>query len=98
MLCFGGGILAGLVGGLLAAINWIVGAEQHPIARAVSTALLVATIPLLIFAGYCLDWMERDLNEEPMAAAEKRTHLCVPVSIALATVLALGIVVLQTRN
>lgn len=59
-LCFGGGILAGLVGSLLTATTWILGAEQHPWVRGLGTALLIATIPLLIFAGYCLDWMERN--------------------------------------
>lgn len=60
VLCFGGGILAGLVGSLLTASTWIVGAEQHPCVRGLGTALLVAMIPLLILAGYLLDWMERE--------------------------------------
>ncbi len=60
VLCFGGGILAGLVGSLLTASTWILGAEQHPWVHGLGTALLIATIPLLISAGYCLDWIETD--------------------------------------
>lgn len=60
VLCFGGGLLAGLVGSLLTASTWILGTEQHAWVRGAGTALLVATIPLLIFAGYCLDWIEPD--------------------------------------
>jgi hypothetical protein len=60
VLCFGGGLLAGLVGSLLTASTWILGAEQHPWVRGLGTALLIATIPLLIAAGYCLDWIEPD--------------------------------------
>lgn len=63
VLCFGGGILAGLVGSLLTASTWILGAETHPWMSGLGTALLIATIPLLIFAGYCLDWIERDMKK-----------------------------------
>ena len=69
-LCFGGGVLAGLVGGLLTASTWILGAEQHPWVRGMGTALLVATIPLLISAGYCLDWMERD-SRKPLGSSNE---------------------------
>lgn len=61
-LSFVGGILAALLGSLLTASTWILGGELHPRLRAVGTTLLVLTIPLLIFAGYCLDWMERKLK------------------------------------
>ena len=60
VLCFASGILAGVVGTLLSASAWILGSEQHPLVRGLGTALLVVTIPLLIFAGYCMDWLERD--------------------------------------
>lgn len=60
VFCFGGGMLAGLFGALLTASTWVLGGEQHPWLRATGTALLIATIPLVIFAGYCLDWMERE--------------------------------------
>lgn len=64
VVCFGGGTLAGFVGTLLSASAWILGAEQHPWVRGLGTALLVITIPLLIFAGYCMDWLERDTKKQ----------------------------------
>jgi hypothetical protein len=57
--CFGGGIIAALIGSVLTAITWFVGAPIHPWLHGAGTALLIATIPLLIFSGYCLDWSER---------------------------------------
>jgi len=57
--------MATLLGILLNAITWILGTELHPWFRRLSTALFVLTIPLLIFSGYCLDWMERKLNTSP---------------------------------
>ena len=65
VLCFGGGILSGIVGTLLSASAWILGGEQHPWVRGLGTAFLVVTIPLLIFAGYCMDWLERDSKKAP---------------------------------
>jgi hypothetical protein len=56
--CFAGGISAALLGSLLTAVTGILGATAHPWIRGAGTALLIVTIPLLIFAGYCLDWME----------------------------------------
>jgi hypothetical protein len=57
-LSFFAGVLSALLGCGLTAGTWILGADLHPRVRALGTALLVLTIPLLIFAGYCLDWME----------------------------------------
>jgi len=71
VLCFGGGILAGLVGSLPTASTWILGAEQHQWVRGLGTALLIATISLLIFSGFCLDWMERGSNK----ALDSTSHL-----------------------
>jgi hypothetical protein len=56
--CFAGGIGAALVGSILTATTWIVGAQLHPWLHGLGTALLIVAIPLLIFSGYCLDWME----------------------------------------
>jgi hypothetical protein len=61
--CFGGGIGAALVGSVLTAATWILGAPLHPWLRGVGTALLIATIPLLILAGYCMDWAEREQDK-----------------------------------
>ena len=58
--CFTGGIGAALLGSILTATTWILGAQLHPWLHGLGTALLIVTIPLLIFSGYCLDWMERN--------------------------------------
>ncbi|MGH9932434.1 MAG: hypothetical protein ACREA9_24795 [Pyrinomonadaceae bacterium] len=58
--CFAGGIGAALVGSILTASSWILGVQLHPWLHWLATALLIVTIPLLIFSGYCLDWMERE--------------------------------------
>jgi hypothetical protein len=60
LCCFGGGILAALIGSVLTALTWFLGAQLHPLIRGTGTALLIATIPLVIFSGYCLDWSERE--------------------------------------
>ena len=53
-------MLTALIGSVLTSITWFVGGALHPWLRGSGTALLIATIPLLIFAGYCLDWAERE--------------------------------------
>jgi hypothetical protein len=58
-ICFLAGMVAALVGSLLTACAWIVGAQIHPWIHAAGTALLIAAIPLILFAGFCLDWAER---------------------------------------
>jgi hypothetical protein len=52
-------MLAALIGCVLTAITWFLGGALHPWLRGTGTTLLIATIPLLIFSGYCLDWSER---------------------------------------
>ncbi|HXL82056.1 MAG TPA: hypothetical protein VN951_14355 [Pyrinomonadaceae bacterium] len=69
--CFGGGIGAALLGSILTAATWIVGAPLHPWLHGLGTALLIVTIPLLIFSGYCLDWAERDQKK---SATQKSRH------------------------
>jgi hypothetical protein len=69
--CFAGGIGTALVGSVLTAITWILGAQLHPWLRGSGTALLIITIPLLIFSGYCMDWMERDRNKHATGRAGK---------------------------
>ena len=61
--CFGGGIIAALIGSVLTASTWVLGAQLHPWLHGLGTALLIVTIPLLILAGYCMDWAERDQNK-----------------------------------
>jgi hypothetical protein len=62
VFCFLAGIVAALLGSLLTAGAWIVGAQIHPWVHAAGTALLIVTIPLILFAGFCLDWSERRPN------------------------------------
>ena len=62
VFCFVAGIAAGILGSGLTALAWIVGGPLNHWVHAVGTALLVVTIPLLILAGYCMDWMECKLN------------------------------------
>jgi membrane protein DedA with SNARE-associated domain len=57
--CFSGGIGAALLGTVLTAIAWMLGPQMHPWLHGLGTALLIVTIPLLIFSGYCLDWEEQ---------------------------------------
>jgi hypothetical protein len=57
-----GGAVAGLFGAVLTAASWFVINERaRQIFSGTGTALLILTIPLLIFGGYCLDWMEKDM-------------------------------------
>lgn len=56
-----GGILAASLGSLFTAAGWFVdneGARQW--LSTAGTVLLFLTIPLIIFGGYCMDWMEKD--------------------------------------
>src|SRR5262249_22022654 len=58
-----GGVLAALFGGLFTAAGWFVanGELRHWLSP-MGTRLLFLTIPLLIFRGYCRDWMEKDTS------------------------------------
>jgi hypothetical protein len=62
--CFSSGIAAAIIGTVLTAIAWMLGAPLHPWLHGVGTALFVVTIPLLIFSGYCLDWEEHRLQNK----------------------------------
>lgn len=64
--CFVAGILAPLLGGLLTVIEWIVGVAAHPWLHIAGTTLFVVGIPLILFAGFSLDWGE--------GGQTKRTH------------------------
>jgi hypothetical protein len=57
-----GGVVSGLFGAVLTAASWfVINAGARQLFSATGTALLVLTIPLMIFGGYCLDWMEKDM-------------------------------------
>ena len=70
--CFTGGIAAALVGSILTATTWILSAQPHPWLHGLGTALLIVTIPLLIFSGYCLDWMERHATSRRSQEKEQK--------------------------
>jgi hypothetical protein len=72
LFSFVGGIGAALLGSVLTAITWVLGAQLHPWLRGSGTALLIITIPLLIFSGYCMDWMERDRSHPAKGRAGER--------------------------
>lgn len=56
-----GGIGAAMFGAAFTTASWVVTNESaRQWLSAAGTALLFLTIPLLVFGGYCLDWMERD--------------------------------------
>ena len=69
--CFAGGLATGVIGSTLTVIAWIVGGEIHPWVRGVGTAFLIVTIPLLIFSGYCLDWIEQKPKNQAKKAISK---------------------------
>jgi hypothetical protein len=69
---FSGGIIAALIGSVLTVSTWILGAAAHPWLRGLGTAFLILTIPLLILAGYCMDWMERDRNKSGVGESHSR--------------------------
>ena len=64
-------MLAALIGSVITAISWFIGAALHPWVRGSGTALLIATIPLLILSGYCLDWAESKPNEASSQKSRK---------------------------
>jgi hypothetical protein len=65
-----GGVLAGLLGALLTAACWFVAdAGAHHLLSEIGTALFFMTIPLIIFGGYCMDWMEKDRSRQRSGAA-----------------------------
>jgi hypothetical protein len=57
-----GGVVAGFFGAVLTAASWFaINAGARRLFSTTGTVLLLLTIPLLIFGGYCLDWMEKDM-------------------------------------
>jgi hypothetical protein len=68
--CFVAGILAPVLGSLLTALGWIVGAEFRPWLHAAGTVLFIVAIPLILLAGFCLDWAERG-HEKPLNDREE---------------------------
>jgi len=56
-----GGTGSAMFGSAFTAASWFVANEgaRHWLST-IGTVLLFLTIPLLIFGGYCMDWMEKD--------------------------------------
>ena len=69
LACFFGGIAAALIGSILTAGGWLWRITPHPWVHGFGTALLIITIPLLILAGHCMDWMEREQKKQRGAHA-----------------------------
>jgi len=56
-----GGIFSALFGAAFTLASWLTrnqGARQW--LSTIGTALFFLTVPLLIFGGYCMDWVEKD--------------------------------------
>jgi hypothetical protein len=56
-----GGIFSAFFGGAFTLASWLTrnqGARQW--LSTTGTVLFFLTVPLLIFGGYCMDWMEKD--------------------------------------
>ena len=78
--CFLAGVLAPLLGGLLTVIEWIVGTAVHPWIHVTSTALFIVAIPLILFAGFCLDWAEQGQKKSPHYSPTSTSGVPVPGS------------------
>lgn len=57
--CLVMGLVAPLLGGLLTGIEWLLGMGQHPWIHVASTSFFIVGIPLILLAGFCLDWAEK---------------------------------------
>jgi len=69
--CFTGGIGAASVGTALTTMAWLMSPQPHPWLHGLGTVFLIATIPLLILCGYCLDWAERKPNQASSPQSRK---------------------------
>ena len=61
--CFVAGIVAPVLGLCLLSIEWLAGIPLESWLHVVATTLLVVGIPLILFAGFCLDWAEAKPKE-----------------------------------
>jgi hypothetical protein len=63
---FCGGVGAGVLGSILAAVAWFTGAVWHGHSlQRFSTILLFLTIPLLVLGAHCLDLLDAEREKEP---------------------------------
>ncbi len=94
--CFIGGMSAALLGSVLTASTWILGAEAHPWVRGLGTGLLILTIPLLILAGYCMDWAEQEPKKSPPQSPEQGERGSVSAYQALVVAIFLTVVLMAS--
>ena len=92
--CFAGGMGAALLGSVLTASTWILGAEAHPWVRGLGTGLLILTIPLLILAGYCMDWAEQEPKKSRLPGSENGERGSVSAYQALIVAIFLTVVLM----
>jgi hypothetical protein len=85
---------AALLGSVLTASTWILGAEAHPWVRGLGTALLILTIPLLILAGYCMDWAEQEPKKTQLPTSENGERGSASLYQALVVAIFLTVVVI----
>ena len=71
--CLVGGLLLAFLGSVLTALTWVLGVGLHPWLRGIGTFFLFVTIPLLILAGYCLDWLEETIDEPTKTKRSNRS-------------------------
>ncbi len=72
--CFIAGLVAPLVAGLLTIVEWIVESADHRWLHVATTGLFVIGIPLILFAGFCLDWAERGQKMSPHTVSTPKTN------------------------
>ena len=79
--CFIAGIVAPVLGMFLLTLEWLAGVTVHPGLHAIGTTLLIVGIPLIVFAGFCLDWAEAKPKERQRKLkehAEQQTRTSKP--------------------
>jgi len=86
--CFVAGILAPLLGMFLLISEWLAGVTLHSWLHVVGTTLLIIGIPLILFAGFCLDWAEAKPKQR--SPDRKRSNPNVVSVVHLLTIGALG--------
>jgi hypothetical protein len=72
--CFVAAIGAGLSGAILWLVVRVIGPDLHPWAGTTATVLLVATIPLILCAGYFLDLSETNRERSSFQNDSHRTN------------------------
>ena len=85
---------AALLGSVLTATTWILGAAAHPWVHGLGTALLILTIPLLILAGYCMDWAEREPKKSRPPTSENRERGSASLYQALVVAIVLTVILI----